>query len=113
MIPAKAFKISIQERRLVFFNLNQFKFDDFIVLISYIDLLRTFEKLNINHAKHRFDNVATSDFLAEIAAVSSMDISNWEKDWLQQTAFKAEQAYNSLIASPFIKDFFEINHAPK
>lgn len=58
---------------------------------------------------HSFKNVNTSDFLNEVRNVSQTDISTWEKDWLQQTAFKAEQAFNSLVKSDFIKKYFELS----
>jgi aminopeptidase N len=58
--------------------------------------------------KYKFKNVATEDFVAQIKAVTGTDISAWEKDWLQQTAFKAEQAFNSLLKSAFINTYFEV-----
>ncbi len=58
--------------------------------------------------KHAYGNVETSDFLEAVRAQTSMDISTWEKDWLQQTAFKAEQAYQSLMKSSFMESYFEI-----
>ena len=60
-------------------------------------------------AKYSFKNVTTENFLDEVRAATTMDISAWEKDWLQQTAFKAEQAFNSLLKSSFIKKYFELN----
>ncbi len=42
-------------------------------------------------------------------AVSQTDISDFERDWLQQSAFKAEEAYQSLLKSSFIKKYFEIS----
>lgn len=57
--------------------------------------------------RHQFKNVTTQDFLNEVKAVSNKDIAQWEADWLQQSAFKAEQAYTSLIESDFIRDYFE------
>jgi aminopeptidase N len=58
--------------------------------------------------KHQFKNVNTAHFIAEIKAHTKIDVSTWEKDWLQQTAFKSSQAYNSLMASPFMTSYFEI-----
>ncbi len=58
--------------------------------------------------KYKYKNVSTEDFLAQVKAVTEIDISGWEKDWLQQTAFKAEQAFNSLLKSPFINKYFEV-----
>jgi len=59
--------------------------------------------------EHAFKNVTTHDFLVEVKAVTTIDISLWEADWLQQSAFKAEQAFKSLIKSPFISRYFEIS----
>ncbi len=59
--------------------------------------------------KYKFKNVSTEDFLNEVNAVSQVDISDFEKDWLQQSAFKAEEAYQSLLKSTFIKKYFEIS----
>ncbi len=59
--------------------------------------------------KYKFKNVSTEDFLNEVKAVSETDISAFEKDWLQQSAFKAEEAYQSLLKSPFIKKYFEVS----
>jgi len=57
--------------------------------------------------KYKFKNVSTDDFLNEVKVVSQTDISDFEKDWLQQAAFKAEEAYQSLLKSSFIKKYFE------
>lgn len=59
--------------------------------------------------KYKFKNVSTEDFLNEVKAVSSIDISEFEKNWLQQSAFQSEEAYQSLLKSPFIKKYFEIS----
>ncbi len=59
--------------------------------------------------KYRFKNVSTEDFLNEVNAVSETDISDFESDWLQQSAFQSEAAYQSLLNSPFIKKYFEIS----
>ncbi|MFT6688410.1 MAG: aminopeptidase N, partial [Saprospiraceae bacterium] len=58
---------------------------------------------------YQFRNVTTDDFLNEIRLVSGQDLKTFEADWLQQSAFKAEQAYRSLIKSPFIIDYLEIS----
>lgn len=58
--------------------------------------------------KYAFQNVTTDDFLAEIKAVSETDISEFEKNWLHQTAFQVEEAYRSLLKSEFINDYFKI-----
>ncbi|MRT17248.1 M1 family metallopeptidase [Vitellibacter sp. q18] len=59
--------------------------------------------------KYKFQNVSTDDFLKEVKAVSNLDISAFEKDWLQQTAFQGEAAYQSLLKSAFVKRYFEIS----
>ncbi len=59
--------------------------------------------------KHSFKNVDTEDFLAEIRLASGKDISKWEADWLQQSAFQSEQAYQSLLKSEFINKYFEVS----
>ncbi len=59
--------------------------------------------------KYKFKNVSTEDFLNEVRSVSQIDISDFEKDWLQQSAFKGEEAYQSLLKSEFIKKYFEIS----
>ncbi|EDM44022.1 aminopeptidase [unidentified eubacterium SCB49] len=58
--------------------------------------------------KHAFGNVTTEDFVNEIKTVSSVDISAWEKDWLQQTAFQANAVYESMLKSPFMTSLFDI-----
>ena len=58
--------------------------------------------------KFRFKNVTTEDFLNEARIASGQDLKTFETDWLYQTAFKAEQAYTSLMKSPFIKKYFEV-----
>tara|TARA_R100000935_G_scaffold55682_1_gene85887 strand:+ start:5728 stop:7785 length:2058 start_codon:yes stop_codon:yes gene_type:complete len=58
--------------------------------------------------KYKFKNVSTEDFLNQVKAITGTDISAWEKDWLQQTAFKAEQAFNSLLRSEFMNNYFEV-----
>ncbi|MCT8340855.1 M1 family metallopeptidase [Flavobacteriaceae bacterium TK19130] len=58
--------------------------------------------------KYAYQNVTTENFLAEVRSVTETDISQWEKDWLQQSAFQSEQAYQSLLKSPFITEYFEI-----
>jgi aminopeptidase N len=59
--------------------------------------------------KHKFENVDSDDFLVEVRAASNVNISQWEKDWLRQSAFKAEQAYNSLKKSSFMQQYFQIS----
>lgn len=58
--------------------------------------------------KYAFQNVTTANFLDEVKAVTTVDISQWEKDWLQQTAFKATQAYEYLKKNDAMMRFFEL-----
>lgn len=59
--------------------------------------------------KYKFKNVSTADFLNEVKAVSEKNISDFEKNWLQQSAFQSEEAYQLLLKSSFIKKYFEIS----
>jgi len=63
--------------------------------------------------KHKFRNVTTSHFLTEVKAVTTIDITEWEADWLQQSAFKAQQAYESLKRSTLITRYFEVQNLRK
>jgi aminopeptidase N len=63
--------------------------------------------------KFKFRNVTTSDFLTEVKAVTTIDITQWEADWLQQTAFQAQQAYEFLKRSDLITRYFELQNLRK
>ncbi len=56
--------------------------------------------------KHQFKNVTTEDFLREVRAATPISIDSWEADWLVQTAFKAKQAFESLVKNEFINEYF-------
>jgi len=58
--------------------------------------------------KYAFQNATTGNFLAEIAAVSTIDVLKFKKDWLLQTAFQAEVALASLRKSLFIQELLGI-----
>jgi len=58
--------------------------------------------------KYAFQNVKTEYFLDEIAAVSTLDVNEFKKDWLLQTAFQAEDALASLKQSLFIQELLGI-----
>jgi len=58
--------------------------------------------------KNAFNNVVTSDFLEEIKALTTIDLSQYEKDWLYQSSFKAAQALAALQNAIFIKPYFEL-----
>lgn len=59
--------------------------------------------------KYQFKNVTTQDFMAEVEKEYGSNLSEFKKDWLYQSAFKAEQAYQSLIKSPFMNELFKIS----
>jgi aminopeptidase N len=63
--------------------------------------------------KFKFRNVTTTDFLTEVKAVTTIDITQWEADWLQQTAFKAQEAYEFLKRSDLITRYFEVQNLRK
>ena len=58
--------------------------------------------------KYQYSTANTDQFLAEVAEVSSVDIAAFKLDWLQQSAFQAEEALESLKKSLFIKQYLEL-----
>ena len=58
--------------------------------------------------KHAYQNVTTNDFMAEVAAVTTVDLDEYTKNWLYQSAFQAEDALRSLTRSSFMKQYFEL-----
>lgn len=57
---------------------------------------------------YSFKNVETNNFIAEMEMVSGMDLSQFVKDWLEQSAFKATQSLESLKKSEFIRNYLNI-----
>jgi len=57
--------------------------------------------------KFQFKNVMTDDFLAEVENVYGKDLSEFKRNWLEQSAFKAEEALDYLKQSTFINTYFE------
>ncbi len=57
---------------------------------------------------HPFGSVTTRDFLAQMEKSSGMDLSQFEADWLQQSAFQGTEALNSLTESTFIRNYMEV-----
>lgn len=57
---------------------------------------------------YSFRNVETDNFIAEMEKASSMDLSQYVKDWLEQSAFKATQSLESLRKSEFIVNYLNI-----
>ena len=58
---------------------------------------------------HKFDNVETSDFIAAAEEASGKDLTDFQKNWLNQSAFQASEALESLKESSFIKDYLLVN----
>jgi len=58
--------------------------------------------------KHAFKNVTTEDFISEVRAATAVDITDWEADWLDQSAFQETQAFRSLMKSEFVQNYFAI-----
>ena len=57
---------------------------------------------------YSFKNVSTRDFLKVMEKVSGQDLSQFRKDWLEQSAFKANAALNSLEKSAFIRKYLDV-----
>ncbi|SHI31975.1 aminopeptidase N [Mesonia phycicola] len=55
--------------------------------------------------KYAYQNVETKDFIAEIEKTSGEDLSSFEEDWLEQSAFKSSQVLNSLKKSGFMEKY--------
>jgi len=59
--------------------------------------------------RYQFKNVTTDDFIYEVELVYGKELTEFRRDWLQQSAFKSEQAFNSLIKSPFMNEYFKVS----
>lgn len=58
--------------------------------------------------KYQFSSASSENFLTEMEKASGEDLSDYKRDWLQQAAFPASKALNSLKKSPFIQDYLAI-----
>ena len=58
--------------------------------------------------KYKFKNVTTTDFITEVEKTSGKDLSAFVLQWLEQSAFPATVALNSLRESKFITDYLQI-----
>ena len=68
-----------------------------------------FDKAVENYlAKYSFKNPTTSDFLAEVEQLSGKDLSEYKKNWLEQSAFQGTVALEALKQSEFIKNYLEV-----
>lgn len=59
--------------------------------------------------KYQFSNASTQDFLQEMEAVSGMELTDFSKRWLRQSAFPAEEALESLRKSDFINQYLRVS----
>ncbi|MCB7480895.1 M1 family metallopeptidase [Christiangramia sediminis] len=57
---------------------------------------------------YSFKNANTDNFIAEMEMASGKDLSQFVKDWLEQSAFKATQSLESLKRSEFIITYLNI-----
>jgi aminopeptidase N len=62
--------------------------------------------------KFAFQNVTTADFLKEVNKVSDFDTSSFRKQWLEETAFPAEEVKELLLKNDFMKQYFALQHQP-
>ncbi len=58
--------------------------------------------------KYAYKNVTTDLFMAEVAAVTSVDLTAFKKNWLYQSAFQAEEALASLRENTFMQQYFQL-----
>ena len=71
---------------------------------------KVFKKAVKNYLKkHAFHNVNTQDFFAEIKKVSSYDLDNFSKVWLETTIFNTQQANILLLKNKAIQMLFEVD----
>ncbi|WP_073018787.1 M1 family metallopeptidase [Flavobacterium micromati] len=59
--------------------------------------------------KHAFQNVTTDDFFAEIRKVSTFDLNNFSKGWLETTKFNTEEANRLLKKNSATRLLLEID----
>jgi aminopeptidase N len=58
--------------------------------------------------KYAYQNVTTDLFLNEIKAITEIDLYDFERDWLKQSAFQADQALAILETSLYMPKYFEL-----
>ena len=58
--------------------------------------------------KNAYSSVTTEDFIAEMEQASGQDLSEFVKNWLEQSAFQGTEALESLKKSSFIQQYLEI-----
>jgi aminopeptidase N len=70
---------------------------------------KNFQKAVKNYLnKYKFKNVVTDDFLAEIKKVSSYDIDDFKKNWLEKSGFNVGEAITILNKNTFIKEYLDL-----
>lgn len=57
---------------------------------------------------YAFKNATVEDFIKQMEKSSGEDLSDFKQNWLNQTAFQADEALNSLKHSSFIKKYMEV-----
>ena len=71
---------------------------------------KAFKKAVKNYLKkHAFQSVNTQDFFAEIKKVSSYDLDNFSKVWLETTVFNTQQANSLLLKNKVIQMLFDVD----
>jgi len=70
------------------------------------EAFRTGIKSYLNNFKYK--NASTEDFLKEMRKSSGMDLIEFEKNWLQQTAFQDKAALEVLKKSPIIQKYMRV-----
>ncbi|MDE0598098.1 MAG: M1 family metallopeptidase [Dokdonia donghaensis] len=58
--------------------------------------------------KYAYKNVTTEDFMTEVEALATVDLTDFKKNWLYQSAFQAEDALQSLKKSEFMQQYFRL-----
>jgi aminopeptidase N len=68
-----------------------------------------FQKAVKNYLKkYGFKNVNTDDFLNEVKAVSTFDVQNFKRIWLEKSGFEVGQALALLRKNAFMKSYLEL-----
>lgn len=62
--------------------------------------------------KYAFKNVETEDFFNEIRAVSSYNLEEFSKNWLETHVFQTEEVYKLLEKNTFIKQYIALRENP-
>lgn len=63
--------------------------------------------------ENKFENVETTDFIAAAENASGTNLTEYRENWLEQSAFQASVALESLKKSEFIKTYLELSSLKK